>query len=192
MGAHMEQWKQDLNDLIRQPPGRDVKGVVQRIMRSKLDDRSTALTCAAFAEIGLAAGIAMVLQPDRDQVIDWFWKPVGKHGRGKYGSFRQEKISAALDLDLSWVRIQDTIWRSYAAFGTLSPIRWPTCDLPHRRSRPRANSSRARRTCRRKKSGLVRADLRIAKYAIRFSGFFLAAQRLSGLLGAKPQQRLLP
>jgi hypothetical protein len=52
--------------------------------------------------MGLAAGIAMVLRPNRNQVIDWFWEPIGKHGKGKYGTF-DKKIKAAFDLDLMGV-----------------------------------------------------------------------------------------
>jgi len=188
----MEQWKQDLNDLIRQPPGRDVKGVVQRIMRSKLDDRSTALTCAAFAEIGLAAGIAMVLQPDRDQVIDWFWKPVGKHGRGKYGSF-DKKISAAFDLDLMGEdtrhnleivrRVRNAFAHSMADVRFTTPAIKAACELINSPSHLPKEKVRSR------KSRCRFAYCQVCDQVFRI---FLGGAALKWITGAKPQQRLLP
>jgi hypothetical protein len=90
----METWERDLIGLMRRAPTEDVKGTIQRIMKGALDDRSTALTCGAFAEIGLVAGIAMVMQPDQEQVMKWFWKP-----RAKFGTFK-EKIKKAFALEL--------------------------------------------------------------------------------------------
>jgi hypothetical protein len=90
----MEQWQRDLHDLTRKPPAQGVKGVVLRIMRSRIDDRSTALTCGAFAEMGLAAGLAMVQQPNQKQIIEWFWEP-----GGKYATF-DKKIKQAHALHL--------------------------------------------------------------------------------------------
>jgi hypothetical protein len=90
----MQQWEKDLRDLIRRPPTKDVKGTIQRIMRGRLDDRSTALTCGALAEVGLVAGIANLLQPKQIEIIDLFWTP-----GGKYGSF-DKKIKGAVKLGL--------------------------------------------------------------------------------------------
>jgi len=79
---------------MRKPPAKDAKQAIQRIMRSRLDDRSTALTCAVFAELGLVAGIATVLRPHHTEIVKLFWKP-----SGKYGTF-DKKITHAFKLNL--------------------------------------------------------------------------------------------
>jgi hypothetical protein len=76
----MEQWQEDLKGLIRKPPEGDIKGTVQRIMHSKTDDRSAALACAAFPELGLAAGIATFERTDPTKLSGCFGRTAGNSG----------------------------------------------------------------------------------------------------------------
>ena len=84
----MEQWEKDLDQVMRLPPAPD-KGTIQRIMKSRLDDRSTAVTCGALAELGLVAGLATLRQPNQREILELFWKR-----SAKYGTFG-EKIRGA-------------------------------------------------------------------------------------------------
>lgn len=90
----MEKWQQDLQDLMRERRKPHSKDIIQRIMRSRSDDRSAALTCAVFAELGLVAAIATAEQPHHTQIIKLFWKP-----SGKYGTF-DKKITHAFKMGL--------------------------------------------------------------------------------------------
>jgi hypothetical protein len=129
----MQNWQQDLKDLIHTPPAKDVKGIIQRVMRGRLDDRSTALTCAAFAEIGLVAGLAIVRRVDKDQIIKLFWRMKGEFGtfdKKIKGAFAEELIGPETRDNLNIVReVRNAFAHSMADVRfTTGPIA-RACDL---------------------------------------------------------------
>jgi hypothetical protein len=87
-------WQKELHDLTRQPPSKDIKALILRTMRGRIDDRSAALTCGSLAETGLGLGIATVERLTLAGIQKEFWTR-----NGKYNTFSR-KIEAATKLKL--------------------------------------------------------------------------------------------